>query len=91
MTGTQIKTVGAEKEVEVTFIDKEGKEVKETFDKLIVCVGRRPFTQGLLAEDSGVKPRRARLYLCQRPVLHQRPGVWAIGDVVRPHAGPQRL
>ncbi len=83
VTGTQIKTVGSEKEVEVAYIDKEGKEVKETFDKLIVCVGRRPFTQGLLSEDSGVKlDERGFIYvndLCSTSA----PGVWAIGDVVR--------
>jgi dihydrolipoamide dehydrogenase len=83
VTGSQVKTVGENKEVEVTFIDKEGKEVKETFDKLIVCVGRRPFTQGLLAEDSGVKlDERGFIYvndLCSTSA----PGVWAVGDVVR--------
>ncbi len=83
VTGTQLKTTGDKKEVEVTFTDKEGKEVKESFDKLIVCVGRRPFTQGLLAEDSGVKlDERGFIYvndLCSTSA----PGVWAIGDVVR--------
>jgi dihydrolipoamide dehydrogenase len=83
VTGSLIKTNGSKKEVEVTFTDKEGKEVKETFDKLIVCVGRRPFTQGLLAEDSGVKlDERGFIYvndLCSTSA----PGVWAVGDVVR--------
>ena len=83
VTGSQVKTTGDKKEVEVTFTDKEGKEVKETFDKLIVCVGRRPFTQGLLAEDSGVKlDERGFIYvndLCSTSA----PGVWAVGDVVR--------
>ncbi|MBR9912485.1 MAG: dihydrolipoyl dehydrogenase [Gammaproteobacteria bacterium] len=71
------------KEVEVTYTDKAGKEQKETFDKLIVCVGRRPFTEGLLAPDSGVNlDERGCIYvndLCST----NAPGVWAIGDVVR--------
>lgn len=83
VTGSQVKPTANGKEVEVTFIDKEGKEVKETFDKLIVCVGRRPFTQGLLADDSGVKlDERGFIYvndLCSTSA----PGVWAVGDVVR--------
>ena len=29
-------------------------EHQESFDKLIVAVGRRPATEGLLAQDSGV-------------------------------------
>lgn len=83
VTGSEIKTVGDKKEVEVTFTDQEGNEKKETFDKLIVCVGRRPYTDGLLAEDSGVKlDERGSIYvndLCSTSA----PGVWAIGDVVR--------
>ena len=83
VTGSQVLSKGGKKEVEVTYTDKEGNEKKETFDKLIVCVGRRPFTQGLLAEDSGVKlDERGFIYvndLCSTSA----PGVWAIGDVVR--------
>lgn len=83
VTGTEIKGKGKKKEVVVTFQDKDGKEKKETFDKLIVCVGRRPFTENLLAEDSGVNlDERGFIYvndLCSTSA----PGVWAVGDVVR--------
>ncbi len=83
VTGSKVKGSGKKKEVEVTFTDKDGNEQKETFDKLIVCVGRRPFTDGLLAEDSGVKlDERGSIYvndLCSTSA----PGVWAVGDVVR--------
>ncbi len=83
VTGSEVKGKGKKKEVEVTFTDKDGNEKKETFDKLIVCVGRRPFTDGLLSEDSGVKlDERGSIYvndLCSTSA----PGVWAIGDVVR--------
>jgi dihydrolipoamide dehydrogenase len=83
VTGSQVLSKGDKKEVEVTYTDKEGNEKKEIFDKLIVCVGRRPFTQGLLAEDSGVKlDERGFIYvndLCSTSA----PGVYAIGDVVR--------
>jgi len=48
-----------------------------------VCVGRRPFTDGLLADDSGVKlDERGSIYvndLCSTSA----PSVWAVGDVVR--------
>lgn len=83
VTGTEIVDNKGKKEVVVTYTDKEGKEAKETFDKLVVCVGRRPFTDGLLAEDSGVKlDERGSIYvndLCSTSA----PGVFAIGDVVR--------
>ncbi|MDP5209912.1 dihydrolipoyl dehydrogenase [Microbulbifer sp. 2205BS26-8] len=79
VTGSEVQG-GA---VTVTYQDKDGKEHRETFDKLIVCVGRRPYTEGLLAEDAGVKmDERGSIYvndLC----MTSAPGVWAVGDVVR--------
>ena len=83
VTGTEVVEKGGKKEVIVTYTDKDGKTQTETFDKLIVCVGRRPFTDGLLAQDSGVKlDERGSIYvndLCSTSA----PGVWAVGDVVR--------
>lgn len=79
VTGTKIKG----KKVEVTYTDKDGKEQKETFDKLIVCVGRRAYTEGLLADDSGVKiDERGSIFVdenCATTVA----GVYAVGDIVR--------
>ena len=79
VTGSEVKG----KEVVVTYTDKDGAEQTATFDKLIVCVGRRPFTEGLLAGDSGVNlDERGCIYvndLCSTDA----PGVWAVGDVVR--------
>ncbi|MFN2969323.1 FAD-dependent oxidoreductase, partial [Escherichia coli] len=49
VTASEVK----KKQVTVTFTDANG-EQKETFDKLIVAVGRRPVTTDLLAADSGV-------------------------------------
>ncbi len=78
MTASEVK----KKQVTVTFTDANG-EQKETFDKLIVAVGRRPVTTDLLAADSGVTlDERGFIYVddhCKTSV----PGVFAIGDVVR--------
>jgi len=78
VTSTEVKG----KKVTVTYQDNEG-EKQEVFDKLIVAVGRRPYTEGLLAGDSGV-------ILDERGFIHvneicstDAPGVWAVGDVVR--------
>ena len=79
VTGSEVKG----KEVTVTYADADGNEQQEVFDKLIVCVGRRPYTEGLLAGDAGVDlDERGFIYvndLCSTSA----PGVWAIGDVVR--------
>lgn len=69
-------------QVNVVFQDKDG-EHQLSFDKLIVAVGRRPYTEDLLASDSGVNlDERGFLYvndLCQTDA----PNVYAVGDVVR--------
>lgn len=79
VTGSEVKG----KEVTVTFTDKDGKEQKQTFDKLIVCVGRRPYTEGLLAEDSGVNLDERGFIYVNDLCATDAPGVWAVGDVVR--------
>ena len=79
VTGTEIKG----QQVEVTFADKDGNEQKETFDKLIVCVGRRPYTEGLLAEDSGVNLDERGFVFVDENCATNVAGVWAVGDIVR--------
>ena len=79
VTGTEIKK-GA---VEVTFKTADGSEHKETFDKLIVCVGRRAFTDGLLAEDSGVQLDERGTVFVNDQCATNVSGVYAIGDLVR--------
>ncbi|KJS04041.1 MAG: dihydrolipoamide dehydrogenase [Gammaproteobacteria bacterium BRH_c0] len=83
VTGSEIKGRGKSKKVEVTFQTADGQEAKETFDKLIVCVGRRPYTENLLAPDCGVAlDERGSIYVNERCSTNA-PGIWAVGDVVR--------
>jgi dihydrolipoamide dehydrogenase len=68
--------------VDVVYADAQGDHTLQV-DKLVVAVGRRPFTEGLLAEGTGVVlDERGFIQVdeqCRTPV----PNVWAIGDVVR--------
>jgi dihydrolipoamide dehydrogenase len=68
--------------VHLTYSDKDG-EQKLVVDKLLVAVGRRAYTDGLLADDTGVKlDERGRIIVdehCHTGV----DGVWAVGDAVR--------
>lgn len=78
VTSTEVKG----KKVTVTYQDNEG-EKQEVFDKLIVAVGRRPYTEGLLAGDSGVILDE-RGFIHVNEICHtDAPGIWAVGDVVR--------
>ena len=71
------------KEVVVTYQNSDGKEEQKTFDKLIVCVGRRPHTEGLLAPDCGVNLDERGFIFVNDQCATNAPGVWAVGDVVR--------
>ncbi len=68
--------------VEVSFITADGEQV-ETFDKLIVAVGRRPRSEELFTSDSGLTlDERGYIYVndfCETEAPH----VYAIGDIVR--------
>ena len=68
--------------VTVNYEDSDGASSLE-FDKLIVCVGRRPFTEGLLAGDAGVALDDQGFVQVDEHCKTSVPQVWAVGDVVR--------
>ncbi len=70
------------KKVNVTYTDASG-EHKESFDRLIVAVGRRPVTQNLLAGDSGVTMDERNFVYVNQQCRTDVPGVYAVGDLVR--------
>ena len=81
--GTRVmKSEVKDGEVDVTFTDSDGEHV-ETFDKLIVAVGRRAFTEGVLADESEVQLDERGLINVDDNCETNVPGVYAIGDVVR--------
>ncbi|MEL0006362.1 MAG: dihydrolipoyl dehydrogenase [Luminiphilus sp.] len=60
-----------------------GEDHTETFDKLIVAVGRRPRTEKLFSADSGVTVDERGFVFVNEYCATESPGVWAIGDIVR--------
>jgi len=83
VTASEIKGKGKQKEVEVTYISDKGLETKVVFDKLIVAVGRRPYTENLLAADCGVNMDERGFVFVDECCRTDMPGIFAIGDVVR--------
>jgi len=81
VTGSALKK-GKAKGVTVTYQDSEG-EKKEDFDKLIVCVGRRPLSDKLFADDSGVETNERGFVTVDDHCATAVPGVYAVGDLVR--------
>ena len=65
--------------------EREGKQLEFPADKVLVAVGRRPFTDGLALEKAGVQLDDKKRIKVDTHLKTTAPGVWAIGDVV---AGP---
>jgi len=74
------KVVGSA--VDVVYADAQGEHTLQV-DKLVVAVGRRPFTDGLLAEGTGVVVDQRGFIEVDEHCRTAVPGVWAVGDVVR--------
>ena len=68
--------------VDVVYTDAQGEHTLKV-DKLVVAVGRRPFTEGLLAEGTGVRLDERGFIQVDEHCRTGVPNVWAIGDVVR--------
>jgi dihydrolipoamide dehydrogenase len=68
--------------VDVVYSDAQGEHTLQV-DKLIVAVGRRPFTEGLLGDGSGVQVDERGFIKVDEQCRTSAPNVWAIGDVVR--------
>jgi len=78
VTGTKTN----DKSVDVTYTLK-GEEHTETFDKLIVAVGRRANTKDIASDDTGLKlDERGRVDV-DNQCKTNLPGVYAIGDAVK--------
>ncbi|WP_373088563.1 dihydrolipoyl dehydrogenase [Zhongshania sp.] len=78
VTGTKI----VKKQVEVSYTFKD-EEKTEIFDKLIVCVGRKPLSTGLLAADCGVNLDERGFIFVNDYCETDAAGIYAVGDVVR--------
>jgi dihydrolipoamide dehydrogenase len=81
VTGSTVKK-GKSSKVTVQYTDKEGNK-EEVFDKLIVCVGRKPYTTDLLSDDCGVQKDERGFIKVDNSCATAVAGVYAIGDVVR--------
>src|SRR6202142_1826570 len=68
--------------VDVLYSDAQGDHPLQV-DKLVVAVGRRPFTDGLLADGTGVKLDERGFIQVDEHCRTGVPNVWAVGDVVR--------
>jgi dihydrolipoamide dehydrogenase len=78
VTGARV----AKGEVSVSFTDAKG-EQSLAVDKLVVAIGRRPFTQDLLANGTGVEIDERGFIKVDDHCRTAAAGVFAVGDCVR--------
>ncbi len=77
-TATEVKADG----VHISYTDDKGEQTL-VVDKLLVAVGRRAATKGLLADGTGVKLTDRGLVEVDEHCHTGVDGVWAVGDCVR--------
>jgi dihydrolipoamide dehydrogenase len=83
-TGVKITEVKPGKsDVTVKWTDAQGKTQSATFDRLIVSIGRVPYTQGVGADAVGLAVDESGFITVDDDCRTNLPNVWAIGDVVR--------
>ena len=68
--------------VTVRFADAKGEQALEV-DKLVVAIGRRPYTADLLGPGTGVELDQRGFIQVDHECRTTAEGVWAVGDVVR--------
>jgi dihydrolipoamide dehydrogenase len=88
---TSAKVVGIRKQEAkgeapcVLLAERDGKQLEFSADKVLVAVGRRPYTEGLNLAAAGVELDERRRIKVDERLRTSAAGIWAIGDVV---AGP---
>jgi dihydrolipoamide dehydrogenase len=68
--------------VELSYADSSGSQTI-TVDRVIVAIGRRPFTKNLLADGTGVKVDERGFITVDQHCKTGVENVWAVGDCVR--------
>ncbi|HBW82685.1 MAG TPA: dihydrolipoyl dehydrogenase [Gammaproteobacteria bacterium] len=82
VTGSKLSAGRAKKSVTVEYQDGDG-EQRATFDKLIVAVGRKPYTRDLLDPSLGIELDARGFIRVDDKCATSVPSIYACGDVVR--------
>ena len=82
VTASKLSGGKAKKSVTVEYTDGGGKQ-SATFDKLIVAVGRKPYTQDLFKSSLGIELDERGFIRVDDQCATSIPSIYACGDVVR--------
>jgi dihydrolipoamide dehydrogenase len=84
-TGAKVTGLRSSGGQTVLLAEREGKPLEFPGEKVLVAVGRRPYTDGLSLDKAGVELDEKHRVKVDARLRTAAPGIWAIGDVV---AGP---
>ena len=83
-TGVKIGEISkTARQMTIPWTDASGKEQKLVVDKLIVSIGRVPYTGGLNPDAVGLQIDERGFVVVDGECKTNLPNVWAVGDVVR--------
>ncbi len=77
---TKVENLG--NEVLVT-AESNGQTLELKGDYCLVCIGRKPFTDGLNLESLGIELDKGRITVNEKTLQTKIPNIYAIGDVIR--------
>ena len=79
------KVAGAERRADGVHVGySDAKDAQSlVVDRLVVAIGRRPFTTGLLGDGTGVLLDQRGFIVVDEHCQTGAPGIWAVGDCVR--------
>ncbi|MEM1261609.1 MAG: dihydrolipoyl dehydrogenase [Pseudomonadota bacterium] len=81
--GAKVTAAKASKDgIELSYEDRNGSQ-SIVVDKVVVAVGRRPYTEGLLSDDCGVRVDGRGFIVVDDECRTTARNVWACGDCVR--------
>ncbi|MCI0750078.1 MAG: FAD-dependent oxidoreductase, partial [Nevskiales bacterium] len=80
--GAKVLQAKADKKSVTVEFEQDGKTHREEFDRLIVAVGRKPHTEGLGVEATGVALDERGFVRVDKHYRTTAPGIFAIGDVI---------
>ena len=76
------KAENKKKKGEVVFSDKEGKEHTLNCEKILVCVGRKPFFEKMGLSDLSIKQTRTGQVEVDQHFKTSVPNIFAVGDLI---------
>ena len=80
--GAKVASAKSGKDGVVVEYEQNGEKKSETFDKLIVAVGRRPYTENLGADAAGVQLDERGFVRVDAHYKTTADGIYAVGDVI---------